>query len=54
MITIIIKDFFVFKDHINYVKKLIGPDHIGIGSDYDGIEMYAYMIAKKSDYIWFQ
>ena len=24
-------------DHINYVKNLIGVDHIGIGSDYDGV-----------------
>jgi membrane dipeptidase len=25
-------------DHINYVRDRIGLDHIGIGSDFDGIE----------------
>ena len=25
-------------DHIDYLKKLIGVDHIGIGSDFDGID----------------
>lgn len=25
-------------DHFDYVKKLIGVDHIGIAGDYDGIE----------------
>ena len=25
-------------DHINYVVKLIGVDHVGLGSDFDGIE----------------
>lgn len=24
-------------DHINYIRNLIGVDHVGIGSDYDGI-----------------
>jgi len=24
--------------HIDYVKKLVGPDHIGIGSDFDGTD----------------
>ena len=23
-------------DHIDYIKKLVGIDHVGIGSDYDG------------------
>jgi membrane dipeptidase len=25
-------------DHFDYVKKIVGPDHIGIGSDFDGID----------------
>lgn len=25
-------------DQIEYVKKIVGPDHIGIGSDFDGID----------------
>ncbi|XP_063991292.1 dipeptidase 1-like isoform X1 [Diachasmimorpha longicaudata] len=24
-------------EHINYIRNLIGPDHVGIGGDYDGI-----------------
>lgn len=30
----------MFKDHINYVRKLIGADHVGIGGSMrsDGIE----------------
>ncbi len=29
---------FFFKEHINYVAKIIGPDHVGIGADYDGVK----------------
>ncbi|KAI8798721.1 dipeptidase 1 [Biomphalaria glabrata] len=25
-------------DHIDHIKNMIGPDHVGIGSDFDGIE----------------
>jgi membrane dipeptidase len=25
-------------DQIEYVKKIVGPDHVGIGSDFDGID----------------
>ena len=24
-------------DHFDHVIKLVGPDHVGIGSDYDGV-----------------
>jgi membrane dipeptidase len=24
-------------DHIDHIVKLVGPDHVGIGSDYDGV-----------------
>ena len=24
-------------DHIDHIRKLAGPDHVGIGSDFDGI-----------------
>jgi membrane dipeptidase len=27
-----------FLEHINYVKNLIGIDHVGIGADYDGVD----------------
>lgn len=29
--------FYLFSDHINHVRDLIGADHVGIGSDYDGV-----------------
>ena len=28
---------FVFTDHIDYIKNLIGADYVGIGADYDGV-----------------
>jgi membrane dipeptidase len=31
-------DFSLVIDHINYIVKLVGIDHVGIGSDFDGIE----------------
>jgi membrane dipeptidase len=34
------------KDHINYVRNLIGSDYIGIGSDYDGVAEY-FIIRKN-------
>jgi membrane dipeptidase len=24
-------------DHIDHIVELVGPDHVGLGSDYDGI-----------------
>lgn len=26
-------------DHIDHVVSMVGPDHVGIGSDFDGIEV---------------
>jgi membrane dipeptidase len=26
-------------DHIDHVVKLVGPDHVGLGSDFDGASM---------------
>jgi membrane dipeptidase len=26
-------------EHIDYVVKLVGPDHVGLGSDFDGADM---------------
>jgi len=28
----------MFLDHINYIRNLIGVDHVGIGGDYDGVK----------------
>ncbi|MFA5244263.1 MAG: membrane dipeptidase [Pedobacter sp.] len=27
-------------DHIDYMVKLVGADHVGLGADYDGAESY--------------
>ena len=27
-------------DHIDYIKTVAGIDHVGVGSDFDGIELY--------------
>jgi membrane dipeptidase len=28
----------VLIDHLDYIVKLVGVDHVGMGSDFDGIE----------------
>jgi membrane dipeptidase len=33
-----VPDITVVADHIEYIRDLIGVDHVGIGSDFDGIE----------------
>lgn len=32
------KSVFIFSDHINYIRSLIGVDHVGIGADYNGVD----------------
>jgi membrane dipeptidase len=36
--------------HIDYIAKLIGVDHVGIGSDFDGAESYALGMNSVTDY----
>jgi len=36
--------------HIDYIVKLIGPDHVGIGSDFDGAESYPKGMDDVRDY----
>jgi len=36
--------------HIDYIAKLIGVDHVGIGSDFDGAESYPHGLDSVSDY----
>jgi membrane dipeptidase len=36
--------------HIDYIVKLIGVDHVGIGSDFDGAESYPQGMDDVSDY----
>jgi len=36
--------------HIDYIAKLIGADHVGIGSDFDGAESYPLGMDSVSDY----
>jgi membrane dipeptidase len=37
-------------DHIDHVRDLIGPDHIGIGSDYDGMASVPIGLEDVSTY----
>lgn len=37
-------------EHINYIANRTGPDHIGIGADYDGIEKAAIGLEDVSKY----
>ena len=36
--------------HIDYIAKLIGVDHVGIGSDFDGAESYPLGMDNVTDY----
>jgi len=36
--------------HIDYIAKLIGVDHVGIGSDFDGAESYPLELDSVADY----
>lgn len=36
--------------HIDYIAKLIGVDHVGIGSDFDGAESYPFGLDSAADY----
>jgi len=36
--------------HIDYIAKLIGVDHVGIGSDFDGAESYPKGMDDVTDY----
>ncbi len=36
--------------HIDYIAKLIGVDHVGIGSDFDGAESYPLGMDSVADY----
>jgi membrane dipeptidase len=37
-------------DHIEHVRKLAGIDHVGIGSDFDGIESVPLGLTGVQDY----
>ena len=37
-------------DHINYIVNLIGIDHVGIGSDFDGIEVWPTELTDVSKF----
>lgn len=36
-------------DHIDHIVKLVGVDHVGIGSDFDGIQSTAFDLATVAD-----
>jgi microsomal dipeptidase-like Zn-dependent dipeptidase len=35
--TVIIKKIFIV-DHLEYIRDLVGVDHIGLGSDFEGFD----------------
>ncbi|XP_018311404.1 dipeptidase 1 isoform X3 [Mycetomoellerius zeteki] len=37
-------------EHINYIRNLIGPDHVGIGADYDGVASVPVGLEDVSKY----
>ncbi|XP_076376927.1 dipeptidase 1 isoform X2 [Megalopta genalis] len=37
-------------DHINYIRNFIGPDHVGIGADYDGVSTMPEGLEDVSKY----
>jgi membrane dipeptidase len=37
-------------DHIDYIVKLVGIDHVGIGSDFDGIQAVPHDLSNVADY----
>ncbi|KAH3784523.1 hypothetical protein DPMN_162480 [Dreissena polymorpha] len=39
-----------YTDHIEYIKDLIGVDHVGIGSDYDGADIFPVGLENVSFY----
>ena len=40
-------------DHIEYVRKFIGIDHVGIGGDYDGVSEYSTIFFSKKKLLYF-
>ena len=36
--------------HVNYIRNLIGPEHIGIGGDYNGVTMMPDGLENVSKY----
>lgn len=41
--------FSVLVDHFDYLLKLVGPDHVGIGSDFDGIALSVEGMESAAD-----
>jgi membrane dipeptidase len=37
-------------DHIDYIVKLVGVDHVGIGSDFDGIQSVPHDLSTVADF----
>jgi membrane dipeptidase len=37
-------------DHIDYIVKLVGVDHVGIGSDFDGIQAVPHDLSTVADF----
>ena len=42
--------FWNFVEHIEYVRNITGPDHLGIGADYDGVSKVPIGLEDVSKY----
>ena len=42
--------FHLLFDHLDYIVKLIGVDHVGMGSDFDGINSSPQQLDGVKDY----
>jgi membrane dipeptidase len=49
-LTSIIPSISVLLDHLDYIVKLVGVDHVGMGSDFDGIEAPPLELNGVEDY----
>jgi membrane dipeptidase len=49
-LTSIIPSISVLIDHLDYIVKLVGVDHVGMGSDFDGIEAPPLELNGVEDY----
>jgi membrane dipeptidase len=49
-LTQCVRRFHCCFDHLDYIVKLIGVDHVGIGSDFDGITSPAQQLNDVTDF----
>jgi len=40
VVIVLVGTVLLCEDHIDHIKKMAGVEHVGIGSDFNGIESY--------------